>query len=97
MCSTLQVYLIKTLLLKLEKYARINDCTSKGMYEGYCFNDGEYYCETELEAKIYVESLALNWEEELLTIDTEEEWFYWTNWIDTDDGVFYDFNGNIIK
>lgn len=80
-----------------ERYARINSSTGKGMYEGYCFNEGDFYCETEEQAKSYVESLGLNWEKELLTIDTDDEWFYWTNWIETAEYVYYDYNGNIIK
>ena len=66
----------------MEKFARLSDATNKGMNEGYCFNDGEYYCETEEEAKNYVESLGLNWKEERETVDTDEEWFYFTEWYD---------------
>lgn len=66
----------------MEKFARVCDISGVGMNEGYCFNDGETYCATEIEAKQYVESLGLNWEDELLTIDTDDEWFYWTEWED---------------
>lgn len=81
----------------MEKYARINDFNGKGMNEGFCFNDGEYYCETELQAKKYVESLGLSWEEETLKFDTENEWFYWTDWYDTETDVYYDINGVELK
>ena len=82
----------------MKKYARVSDFNGKGMNEGFCFNNGEYYCETENQAKLYVESLGLKWEEELLTFNTKNEWFYWTDWYDTETDVHYDINGNeIIK
>ena len=80
----------------MKKYARVNDFNGKGMNEGYCFNKGEYYCETEEQAKLYVKSLNLNWNEELLTFGTKNEWFYWTDWYDTQSDVFYDINGKEI-
>lgn len=85
------VYLNK--LFKMKKYARVNSFNRKGMNEGYCFNDGEYYCETEEQAKQYVESLGLKWKEELLTFNTKDEWFYWTDWYNTETDVYYDING----
>lgn len=81
----------------MEKFARLSDATNKGMNEGYCFNDGEYYCETEEEAKNYVESLGLNWKEERETVDTDEEWFYFTEWYDESEleDEWYDIDGNL--
>lgn len=78
-----------------KKYARKNSATGKGMNSGYIFNHGDYYCETEEEAKNYVESLDLNWIEELATVDTNEEWFFYTEWeeIEEDDN-WYDKDGN---
>ncbi|MDD7914640.1 hypothetical protein [Polaribacter ponticola] len=81
----------------MKKYARVNDFNGKGMNEGYCFNNGEYYCETENQAKLYVESLGLKWEEELLTFNTTNEWFYWTDWHEAETDVYYDINGFEIK
>ena len=80
-----------------EKFARVSSFDGTGMNEGYCFNNGEYYCKTENQAKLYVESLGLNWEEELLTFDTVEEWFYWTDWFETETDIYYDINGFEIK
>ena len=77
----------------MKKYARVNDFNGKGMNEGYCFSNGDYYCETEEQAKFYVESFKLNWDEELLTINTKDEWFYWTDWYDTETDIYYDING----
>jgi len=51
---------------------------------------------TENQAKLYVESLGYNWEEELLTVNTKDEWFYWTDWYDTETDVYNDIDGNII-
>ncbi len=82
--------------LNMEKYARVNDFNGKGMNEGFCFKNGEHYCETEEQAKLYVESLNLNWDVELLTFDTKDEWFYWTDWYNTESDVFYDINGKKI-
>ncbi len=81
----------------MEKFARINSFTGKGMNEGYCFQDGSFYCETEEEAKLYVESLGYIWEEELKLFGTKDEWFYWTDWYETESDMFYDFDGNIIE
>lgn len=78
----------------MEKFARLSDATNKGMNEGYCFNGGEYYCETEEEAKNYVESLDLNWEEELETVNTDDEWFYFTHWEVEESEHYYDKEGN---
>lgn len=81
----------------MEKFARRNDSNGKGMNEGYCFNDGNYYCETEEQAKFYVESLGLDWKEELLTVNTNNEWFYYTDWYDTETDVYYNKDGSLIK
>jgi hypothetical protein len=81
----------------MEKFARVNSVTSKGMNEGYCFNDGEFYCETEEEAKNYVESLGLNWEEELETVNGDDEWFYFTEWEVEEGDDYYDAEGNELK
>ncbi|PQJ72222.1 hypothetical protein [Polaribacter butkevichii] len=77
----------------MKKYARVTNFNGKGMNEGYCFNDGEYYCETEEQAKFYIEGLGLDWKEELLTFNTKDEWFYWTDWYDQEADIYYDING----
>ena len=81
----------------MNKFARKNDYNGKGMNDGYIFNDGDYYCETELQAQLYVESLGFNWEEELLTVNTKNEWFYYTDWYNTETDIYYDIEGNIIE
>lgn len=79
----------------MEKFARVCDISGKGMNEGYCFNDGEFYCATEELAKQHVESLGYNWEEEKETIDTEDEWFYWTEWEVEEEEEWYDEDGTL--
>ncbi|WP_138432677.1 hypothetical protein [Winogradskyella algicola] len=48
----------------MKKYERKSDFNGKGINQGYIFNDGQYYCQTEKQAKEYVESKGLNWKEE---------------------------------
>lgn len=82
----------------MEKFARKCDISGKGMNEGYCFNDGEFYCATEVEAKQHVESLGYNWEEELKTINTKDEWFYWTEWDSEEtEEEWYNSEGNLYQ
>jgi hypothetical protein len=78
-------------------YARKCSVDGKGMNSGILFNDGLYYCRSEEQAKEYVESLGLVWEKELKTIDTKDEWFYFTDWEELDEDEFYDFEGNSYK
>jgi len=84
----------------LEKFAKRCDATGKGMNEGWVFNDGDYCCASEEDAKKYVESKTNEdgspcvWEDELKLVDTDEEWFYWTQWEDVDDDDYYDADGN---
>lgn len=71
--------------METEKFARQCDFTGEGMNEGYVFNGGQFYAKDEETAKKYVEDcLNLNWEEELQTVNTDEEWFYWTEWEEED-------------
>lgn len=80
-------------------FPRKCEVSGKVMSKGYLFED----CipVSEEEAKGYVEKNGDNWQEELLKIDTEDEWFYYTEWeeIDTDeiayneDGKQFTFDG----
>ena len=67
------------------------------MNKGILFNEGEHHSRTEEHAKNHVESLGLVWEEELKTINTKDEWFYFTDWEELDEDEFYDFDGNSHK
>ena len=74
----------------MKRFARISDADGRGINCGYIFNDGVYYCKTEEQAKAYVESLGLNWENEKQTINTEDEWFYYTEWEELDEEEYFD-------
>ena len=76
------------------KFARKSDVDGKGINKGFIFNNGEYYCQTEEEAEEYVESLGLNWKEELKKFNTQQEWFFYTEWEEIDDEQYFDEQGN---
>ncbi|WP_178986017.1 hypothetical protein [Winogradskyella helgolandensis] len=78
-------------------YARKCSVDDKGMNSGFLFENEMYYCKNEEQAKEYVESLGLNWEKELKTIHTKEEWFYFTEWEELDENEFFDSDGNTYK
>ena len=78
----------------MKKYARKSDVDGKGMNSGYCFGDGDFYCQNDEQAKQYVESLGLDWEEELNKFNTREEWFYYTDWEEIDNDEYFDAQGN---
>ena len=78
-------------------FARKSSDDGKGMNKGILFNESGHYSRTEEHAKKHVESLGLIWEEELKTINTKEEWFYFTDWEELDEDEFYDFDGNTYK
>jgi hypothetical protein len=80
----------------MEKFARKNSVTGKGMNEGYVFNDGEKYFETEKELITFLRS-----REEVLSELTNEfilkesydlEEYYYTTW--EEDENYYDEDGN---
>ena len=78
-------------------YARKSSDDGKGMNKGILFHEGGHYCRTVEHAKKYVESFGLVWEEELMTVNTKDEWFYFTDWEELDEDEFYDFDGNTYK
>lgn len=78
----------------MEKYARKSDVDGKGMNSGYCFGNGDFYCQNDEQAKQYIESLGLDWKEELSKFNTREEWFYFTEWEEINPEEFFDSEGN---
>lgn len=76
-------------------FARKCDITGKGMNEGYYVEAQHKYISTEELMRKYVEDQGLDWETELATVGTDEEWFYWTQWEEIPDGDtdFYDSTG----
>lgn len=86
---------IKEPLKNNERYAKKSNATGRGMNSGYVFNGGEYYCETEQEAKDFVANINLVWEDEIKKVCTNDEWFYYTEWQEIDNNSeYYDYNGN---
>lgn len=75
-----------------ERFARKCDITGKGINDGYFFDSNCFYIGSQEDAKKYVESLGYNWEEELKTVNTKNEWFYWTEW-EVENECFYDADG----
>ena len=57
---------------------RIDSITGEGMTEGFCFLDGQFYCECEKEALKYAQSLGY----ESLKQSYEMGAHYWTTWED---------------
>ena len=89
----------------MEKFARRCDATGKGINEGYVFGDGElYFAERE---DLIKHLRTLDWEdcngnyskditddEDLLEFFYNDEQYYYTDWEEIDDDVYYDENGN---
>lgn len=89
-----------------KKFAKVCGITGKGMNEGYYIENGIlynnvqiYYVSTEkILKKIISESEdCKTWEEEIKTVNTKEEWFYWTEWDIDDLEEYYDQDGQLHK
>jgi hypothetical protein len=94
----------------MERYARRCDVTGKGMNEGWVWGEGAYYTSTEevtiAELRSDISDGAYNFDEmsvdEMLAMTDEElmqyaydnEVFYYTEWEEIDDDVYYDEDGN---
>ena len=68
----------------MERYARRCDVTHKGMNEGWCFGDGDFYTATKDSTitelrKEYYQRFDLT-DDELLELAYFEEMLYWTEW-----------------
>lgn len=74
-------------------FPRLCSFTGRGMKQGYIFNEGEKYAKTKEEAKKYVTSQGLKWQEEVAKIGTKDEWFYWTEW-ELEEDINFDADGN---
>lgn len=70
-----------------DKAHRISDATGKPMSVGYCFGNGEYYCEYKDDAQKYAESIGYEDIAEAYDADV----VYWTQW--EDDDYQYEWNG----
>lgn len=80
----------------IEKFARKDTKTGKGMNEGFCFGDGEAYFEEETDALEYAKKLGYKSLKEAYKDDA----YYHTNWEvdETDeDESYFDADGNEFK
>lgn len=89
----------------MEKFARRCDATGKGINEGYVVGDGELYF---AEREHLLEHLrSLDWEDcngnkstncvtddALMKFFYNEDYYYYTEWEEIDDDVYYDAEGN---
>ena len=83
--------------IDMEKFARRCDATGRGMNEGYVVNDGELYFSNEehlinwIRGRGGMEGLS---DEFILNEAYNEEEYYYTEWEELDDDIFYDEDGN---
>lgn len=83
--------------IDMEKFARRCDATGRGMNEGYVVNDGELYFSNEehlinwLRGRGGMEGLS---DEFILDEAYNNEEYYYTEWEELDDDIFYDKDGN---
>ena len=80
-----------------KRFARKSDVDGKGMNSGYIFNNGEYYCQTQEQAMIYIKKLGLNWVNEIKKFVTKNEWFFYTEWEDLDEEEYFDEEGKTYR
>ena len=84
----------------MDKYARKCDATGRGMNEGFVVGDGELYFSDEkhlidwLRGRGGMENLS---DEFILNEAYEQEEYYYTEWEEIDDDVYYDEDGNELK
>jgi len=76
--------------MEQEKFARLCSATGRGMNEGYCFGDGEAYFIKEVDAYDYALSIGYKGLQDAF----DDEAYYYTEWEEIDDDVWYDAEGN---
>lgn len=89
----------------MKKFARRCDATRRGMNEGYVVGDGELYFSTN--EHLLEHLMGLDWvdcngnrsaelteEGEIMEYFYNEDYYYYTEWEELDDDVYYDENGN---
>ncbi len=74
----------------MEKFARKDSVTGKGMNKGFCFGDGDFYCESEEHALEQAKKLGYKNLKEAYKDDA----YYWTEWEVEEDETHYDEDGN---
>ena len=75
-------------------YPRKCDATGVGMFEGFCFDDGDKYFALEEDALTYAKSLGYTDLEEAY----QDDRYYWTTWdMDDSEEECYDQWGNLFE
>jgi hypothetical protein len=89
----------------MERYARKCDATGRGMNEGFVIGAGdlhfsekqhliEYLRGVEWEDSNDVSSSEMDTDADLMDYFYNEEFYYYTEWEEIDDDVYYDEDGN---
>ncbi len=84
----------------MERYARKCDATGRGMNDGYVVGDGELYFSEEQHLIKWLKGISeeenLNFKSDKLMLDHyyEEELYYYTEWEEIDEDLYYDEDGN---
>ena len=75
----------------MEKFGRKDSVTGKGMVEGFCFGDGDFYCESEEDALVKAKEGGF----ETLKESYDAGNHYWSQWFpeDDEDETWYDEDG----
>ena len=74
----------------MKKFARKDSVTGKGINDGFCFGDGDFYCASSLDALAKCEELGFETMEEAY----KEEAYYWTEWEIEEGENYFDKHGN---
>jgi hypothetical protein len=84
----------------MEKFARKCSATGKGINEGYCVNDGDFYFSEESQLVKWLRDRDVDGTNELsdefiLKEAYELEEYYYTEWDVEDEDEWYDENGKL--
>lgn len=71
---------------KIYKFPRVCSISGEGMWEGYCFGDGEEYAKE----KEFAEIIAKRDGYASLDESYDDEHHYWTEWEDLDEDGWYE-------
>lgn len=74
----------------IERYARKDTVTGKGMNEGYIFEHLDFYCAAKIDAQRKCKELGYKNMKEAY----KDEAYYWTEWEVDEDDSYFDEEGN---
>lgn len=86
----------------LEKYARLDSATGRGMNVGFCVNDGEAYFAEREDLIAYLREDLIEGDgrsdDELLDEAYDDETYYYTEWeVEDEDTYFIEVNGEWLE